>query len=109
MTDTAIIQRLERLEQQNRRILKILTEKKEPAHWVKAYDVIRLTGWTRETLRQRRVQGMIRFKKEGTHWKYDMASVSPYLILTTHENNQSNPRDAKLDDSSPVAEQTLKS
>lgn len=80
MNQDALIKRLDQIEQQNRRILSLLTQKKEAVQWVKASDVLRLTGWNRHALKRRREEGIVRFKKDGTHWKYDMSSIPAVLI-----------------------------
>lgn len=54
-------QQLDRIE---RKLSIILGEQKKKS-WVKAGDVMKVTGWDKEKLRQMRVNGLIEYKNDG--------------------------------------------
>jgi hypothetical protein len=76
MKDTAMISRLDRIE----KMLSVLLGEKQKKTWVKAGDIIKLTGWNREKLRQRRLDGIVEFKKTDKGFFYNPDSIPAILI-----------------------------
>lgn len=86
MTVQAIISRLDKIERDQKRILDLLAGNKKKKQWVKASDILRLTGWNREKLRQRRADGLVEFKRDGKGWFYNPDSIPSVLINPKNEN-----------------------
>lgn len=84
MTDEAIISELQQIRRDQKKILAFLSGEKKPKYWVKATDILKMTGWSKETLRLRRVNGLVEFKKTDKGFFYNPASIHPHLIR--HEN-----------------------
>ena len=79
MSETAIIQRLDRVE----RLLKTLVREKKKSTWIKAGTVMLITGWNKEKLRQMRVHGVINWKNDNGFF-YKLESIPSIFIR--HEN-----------------------
>lgn len=92
MTDTAIISELQQIRRDQKKILELLAGQKKVKRWVKASDILRLTGWTREMLRQRRLADLVEFKKNERGWFYNPDSINPILY------EKSNPREIRMDE-----------
>ena len=79
MTEVAALkQQLDRIE---RKLSVILGEQKKKS-WVKAGDVMRVTGWNKEKLRQMRVNGLIEFKNDDGFF-YNPDSIHKMFLKAT--------------------------
>lgn len=64
-------------------ILKTLLRKENyNEQWVKASQIIRLTGWNKDRMRRARIRGEIKYKKVGNSFWYDYNSLLPVHILS---------------------------
>ena len=79
MTEDLIIRRLDRLEEQNRKILKLLAGDGKPK-WIGASDLMKLTGWNKDAMYRMRSGGVVEFKKMGRTIVYNPASVPAIFI-----------------------------
>lgn len=79
LNEISIDRRLTRIE----KMLSELLAQKSAQNWVKAGDIMAMTGWDREKMRRMRNDGILRIKREKGIW-YDANSVpSAYLQLRT--------------------------
>jgi len=83
MNETAIISRLEtRLERMERMLKSLMSEKKKTT-WLGAADVMRLTGWNKDTMYRMRKTRAIEFKKAGKSIAYRLESIPEIFIKQT--------------------------
>lgn len=79
MTEVAILkQQLDRIE---KKLSVILGEKKKKS-WVKAGDIMRMTGWNKEKLRQMRDNGIVEYKDDEGFF-YNPDSIPQMFIKAT--------------------------
>lgn len=83
MSETAIIERLDRIERDNKRILALLAGEKKERTWVKASTIVKMTGWNKEQMRRMRDNGVVKFKHDKTGFWYDPASIPAIFIKQT--------------------------
>lgn len=81
MNETAIIQRLDRIE---RKLSAILGGQKKQT-WVKVKAIMEITGWDKVQLRRMRENRLIEFKKNDTGIWYLVESVPQTLIKITKD------------------------
>jgi len=72
---------MRRLDRIDKKLNELLASRKAEKQWVKASDILRLTGWTADKLRYRRQDGLIEFKKTEKGWFYNATSIPSALLL----------------------------
>lgn len=105
MSEATIIERLDRIDRDNKRILALLTGEKKEKTWVKASAITQLTGWNKEKMRRMRVNGIVKFKHDKTGFWYDPNSIPSIFIR--YENATT--RSPGVDGAGHVLGKTLKS
>lgn len=90
MNDEVIIKRLDAIERDQKRILALLSGPKKEKAWVKSAQIMKLTGWNREKMRQMRDNDIIKYKHDATGFWYDLNSI-PSALIRQPEHQPINP------------------
>lgn len=75
LNEISIDRRLTKIEKM---LVELLAQKKAE-NWVKAGDIMAMTGWNRDRMRRMRNDGILRVKRNKGIW-YDANSVPPAFI-----------------------------
>ncbi|MHA4844468.1 hypothetical protein ACX0G7_09900 [Flavitalea antarctica] len=65
----------------------LILENQNKETWVSVGWIHDLTGWDNQRMRRARDQGIIKWKKDGTHFLYLLESIPPQFIINQHEKN----------------------
>lgn len=79
MTDTLMIQRIERLE---RKIDILIREKENAHHWVSVHILGETTGWTPAEITKYRRAGLVKYRRRNGKIEYNLESVPEQLKKT---------------------------
>jgi hypothetical protein len=106
MNEETLYRRLAKIEQDQKKILTLLTEQQQPKkEWVKASEVMAATGWSVNQLRYRRRDGLVEYRHENHKFFYNINSIPSIFIR--HENATT--RSPGVDGAGHILGKTLKS
>lgn len=78
--DTAIIDRLDKIDRDNKRILAMLAGQRKKSTWVSAVDIMKLTGWTKDEMFRMRRSRVVEFKKVGKTITYNLDTLPQIFV-----------------------------